>query len=249
MELVITLLSGLFLLIGTVIVFLIKDNHRIIDFSISVAFGVIIMLIGLELIPESYELISSHFKFPANIVTIIGFILLGIVLLKVLDLFIPDHEIENNTERAKTENFLHIGVVSSVALILHNVIEGMAIYSTVSASSEMGFLIMIGVGLHNIPLGMIVTSTLYDFNKSKKKTFLILCAISLSTLLGGIIMIFLEPFITEFVLGILLCITLGMLIYIAVFELLTEMIHSKKKCSIFGIILGIVIFLLSLLFE
>lgn len=249
MGLLITLFSGLFLLMGMFIVFLTKDNHKIVEFSISVAFGVIVMLIGIELMPESYELISSYFRFPANIITIIGFVLLGIILLKILDLFIPDHEVENDTEKAKTENFLHIGVVSSIALILHNIIEGMAIYSTVSASSEMGFLIMIGVGLHNIPLGMIVTSTLYDFNKSKKKTFFVISSISLSTLLGGIIMIFLKPFISEFVLGILLCITLGMLIYISVFELLTEMFHSKNKSSLYGIILGIIIFLLSSLFE
>lgn len=248
MELIITLLSGLFVLLGTLIVFIIKDNHRIVDFSISIAFGVMIMLIGMELVPEAYELISNHFQFPYHLLLMIGSILLGILILKILDLFIPDHEIESHSKKSETDNFLHIGIVSSVALILHNIIEGMAIYSTVSAS-EIGFLIMIGVGLHNIPLGMIITSTLYDFNKSKKKTFAILFLISLSTLLGGIIMVFLSPFISEVMLGILLCLTLGMLIYIAIFELLSEMLHSKKKSSIVGIILGIAIFLISSLFE
>ena len=39
---------------------------------------------------------------------------------------------------------------------MHNFIEGMAIYSSVNSSLELGILISIGVGLHNIPMGWLL---------------------------------------------------------------------------------------------
>ena len=126
----------------------------------------------------------------------------------------------------------------------------MAIYSTMKTSFDMGILVTIGVGLHNIPMGMIVSSTFYKANKNLKKTVLFTSLIALSTFLGGLIMFALSNYITNLLLGILLCITLGMIIYIVVFELLSEILHNKnKKESFIGIAFGILIFILSSFFE
>ena len=249
MGLLFTLITGLFLLLGMAVIFLTKNNRKIVDFSISMAFGVIVLLIVAELLPESYEMMSQVFSFPQNIVMLIGFVGLGILLLKVLDLFIPDHDTDTKNE-ASTENLLHIGIVSGIALILHNIIEGMAIYSAVATDTSMGFLMTVGVGLHNIPMGMVVTSTLYQSSTSKKKTILFVFVTALSTFIGGILMFLLSGAISNFVLGILLSVTLGMLIYIVLFELLEQIWHNRNsKITIFGIVAGIIIFLLTLLFE
>ena len=163
---------------------------------------------------------------------------------------IPSQDLKREIEKEINENFLHIGIVSSIALVLHNLIEGMAIYSTMKTSFDMGILVTIGVGLHNIPMGMIVSSTFYKANKNLKKTVLFTSLIALSTFLGGLIMFALSSYITNLLLGILLCITLGMIIYIVVFELLSEILHNKnKKESFIGIAFGILIFILSSFFE
>ena len=249
-SLIMTLLTGLFMLIGLIIIMCTKNNEKVVNFSISMAFGVMAMLIVLELIPESHELISETFKYPLNILVIIGFTILGIIILKILDKFIPDHEIDEDNEKEINENFLHIGIVSSIALVLHNLIEGMAIYSTMKTSFDMGLLVTIGVGLHNIPMGMILSSTFYKANNNFKKTILFTSLIAISTFIGGLIMFILSSHITNLLLGILLCITLGMLIYIVLFELLGEIIHNKNnKQSIIGIVFGILIFLISSFLE
>lgn len=249
MSLLFTLGTGIFMILGMLIVFLTKNNRKVIDFSIAIAFGVMTMLISLELLPEAYETMKECIPFPQNILFIIGFVGLGILLLKILDLFIPDHDV-NQENTITLENLFHIGIVSSIALILHNIIEGMAIYSAVTKDYSMGFLIMIGVGLHNIPMGMVVTSTLFQENSSKKKTILLVFCIALSTFFGGLIMLLLSELITSFVLGILLSITLGMLLYIAIFELLEEIIHNHNlKTTIIGIVFGIMVFLLTLFLE
>ena len=122
-SLVMTLVTGLFMLIGLIIITFTKNNEKVVNFSISMAFGVMVMLVILELIPESYELVSDSFNKPLNFVIIFLFILIGIIILKILDKFIPDHDIEEENEKEINENFLHIGIVSSIALVLHNLIE------------------------------------------------------------------------------------------------------------------------------
>lgn len=242
-----TLLAGISILIGALIVFLLKNNKKLTDFSISMAVGVMVTLLIFEMIPESFELLSEKFPFSTNIIIVIALALIGILILKILDLFIPDHD---HDENVSNKNLFHIGLVSSIALILHNLIEGMAVYSTAMTDQSLGVLLTIGISLHNIPLGIMVTSTLYKANNSKKKTVLVLLAIALSTLVGGLLMFALANVINDVVRGILLSITLGMLIYIILFELLSEMITIKdKKITFLGLAVGIITFLVTLFFE
>lgn len=249
-SLMMTLLAGLFIMIGYIIVMLIKNNDKVVQFSISMAFGVMVTLVLIELIPEAYEIMGEKFNEITGILIIIFLVFLGIGILKILDKFVPDHDIEEENEKEINENLVHIGMVSSIALILHNLIEGMAIYSSALTSFEMGLLVTLGVGFHNIPMGMVISSTFYKGNNNLKKVTFIMIIISISTFIGGLLMFFMSKYITELVLGVLLCLTLGMIIYIVIFELLGEIIHNKnKKISILGIIFGILIFLVSLFLE
>lgn len=134
------------------------------------------------------------------------------------------------TNKELKDNLVHIGIITSIALILHNIIEGMAIYSSIITETELGIMITLGVGLHNIPLGMVISSTFYQTNQSISKTYLTLGIVSISTFVGGLIMFFLDlTTISEFVLGILLSITLGMLLFISFNELFPRIKESHNK--------------------
>ncbi|MCI9233679.1 MAG: ZIP family metal transporter [Bacilli bacterium] len=249
-ALLLTLILGLFILLGTVVVFITKNNEKFISFSLALAFGVMVSLSIFELIPEAFEHLEGMKEWKIPI--LLGFIILGILVLKLLDHFVPHHTKDEKHHHSKKEHIkhlYHIGVVSSIALILHNLIEGMAIYGTASTSINLGLLVGLGVGLHNIPMGMVIASTFYKSNEDKKKTVMISLGISITTFLGGLIMFFLNGIMKEeLILGILLSTTLGMIIYIALFELLEQILHSKnKKETIVGIILGILILFISLL--
>lgn len=237
MGLLVTLGLGLFIIVGAIITFVSKNNNKFVSFSISLAFSVMIMLMFVDLIPEIKEIFITEFGSLLGIIFALLGVVLGIILLKILDIFIPDHD-GNDKEELK-----HIGLISSIALVLHNVIEGMAIYTSVNNSLGSGLLLCLGIGLHNIPLGMVITSTLYKSNNSIKKTLMLVILVSLSTFLGGLIMMILSgALVNELILGILLSITLGMLIYISVFELLPKMLELKNKKSIIsGILTGIVL--------
>lgn len=248
-ALLLTLGVGLFIVIGAIIVFVTKNNEKIINLSISMAFGVMVALVFSELIPEAFELMENDNKFLTILIVII-FSVLGVLLLKCLDMFVPHHEHNHHDKHGDLENLEHIGLVSSVALVIHNIIEGMALYGTALSSINLGLMLCIGIGLHNIPMGLVIASTFYKSNKSISKTLLITTGISISTFLGGISMALLNNnIINNFILGVLVCVTLGMIIYIALFELLPKMLCSKeKKTIVLGTSLGILILFISSLF-
>ncbi len=247
MGLLFTLLLGIFILMGAFIVFVSKNNNKFIQFSVSFAFGVILMLISIDLIPETYETIDTG-NGIYNILYIIVGAAIGFLFLKILDTFIPDHEDDIETTEDDERNFRHLGLVSSIALVLHNLVEGMAIYLLVNSDLKAGILASIGVGLHNIPLGMMIASFFYKASNSKKKTFLYLFGISLSTFIGGLaIYFFPSGKVLDLVEGISLCLTLGMLVYILLLELLPKVIHQEnKKITKLGIFLGILLLLFTI---
>lgn len=250
-ALILTLIVGLFILIGSFIGLNYKKNKRFTDFSISIAFGVIVSLILFEILPETYEVLNGQIGMIRTIITIIILSLIGIVGLKILDLFVPHHEHEahhthkHSNDKCHNEHLHHIGIISSVAVIAHNLIEGMSLYLVAKTSLISGLLLCIGIGLHNIPMGLVISSTLTSSNYSKEKTLKISLIVSLATFVGGFI-IFLLGGVNELIEGILLGLTLGMLIYISIFELFHQIYHMEnKKIAKLGIILGVVLLVIS----
>lgn len=246
--LVATLVLGIFIIIGSGIVLISKNTEKFITFSIALAFGVMLTLVIIDLVPEAIAAFEFENKLYTYLV-VIFLSLIGFIILKILDCFIPDHDDDLTTDEDDDKNLVHIGFVSSIALVIHNIVEGMAIYLLINSDFKAGLMACFGVGLHNIPLGMIITSAFYKGNGNLKKTMLIISFISLSTFIGGIVMstsIF--NGILEIIEGVSLAFTIGMLLYIAIMELLPKVIHSKyKNITGFGVSLGVLLLLVTLI--
>lgn len=250
-ALILTILVGLFILLGSIFGIVFKNNKKIIDFSISIAFGVIITLIAIELIPEILEISLENLGVWKGVLISSILAFLGFVILQQLDMFIPHHEEDGHNHKhvhsCHDERLKHIGIITSITLILHNVIEGMGLYVTTVSSVKMGLILCIGIGLHNLPMGLVITSTLIN-EYSKRKIIIISLIVSLSTTLGGLFIV-LSGINNELIMGLLLAVTLGMLIFIAFFELLEQVLRIEdKKTSLIGIISGIIILIISVMF-
>lgn len=249
-ALLITLIAGLLFLIGTLIIKKVKNKDIVFKFSSALAFSVIFCLIILDIIPEITESFKS-FGFNKQIIYFLSFTLIGIIILKILDNLVPvhshHHEVNEKNNIEHNNHIYHIGLVTSIALMLHNIIEGMAIFTISLSNIKLGLMMCIGVGLHNIPLGMEISSSLDYSNKKLLNKVIIYILLSLSTVLGGFIIILFNN-INNILLGILLSITCGMLIYILCFELLNEVkANIKSKSTILGLIVGILMMLITIL--
>ncbi len=243
--LVLTLLLGFFIIVGALIAFFFENSEKFIEFSIALALGVIGMLLIGDIIPEAYEAIDTG-NIIMNIL-ILGFgTIIGFLLLRILDHFIPDHEDDLTTTEDNDRNLNHIGLVSSIALVIHNIVEGIAIYTLYNTDPKAGIMAGIGVGLHNIPLGMVIASTFYQYNKDKMKTGIILIGISLSTFLGGLIMgVFHIHEVLHLIEIVSLSVTIGMLLYISIMELVPKVKHCiYKKATVVGLITGVILLLI-----
>lgn len=237
--LILTLIAGLFFLIGGLISLKIKNKEKLHIFSIALAFIIIINLLVMDLIPEILELLESYdLSFKILIIAIFG--ILGVLVLKVLDFFIPAHHHEHHDDELdKSEHISHIkhiGTLTLISLILHNLLEGFAIAGMALNDFKVGLMICISVALHNIPLGTTIFSSL-DIHKNK----ILISVLTLSSFVGGLIFLIIGN-ISDLVLAVISVITLGMLIYISLLELLPEIWQNKKKKeTIVGLIIGMII--------
>lgn len=246
-SLLLTLFVGLFILVGIVLGNYFKKNKKFVDVSIGIAVGVMSLLLIKEIVPHSYELLESSTKQTSIIILIIGAIV-GFLILKLLDMFVPHHEHESSHQHkhknddCHNEHLEHVGILASVAIVIHNIIEGMTLYVTSLQDFHSGLLLCLAIGLHNIPLGIIISSTI----QNKKDMVINSIVLSISTFIGGLIMFSISQVITNVLVGILLSVTFGMLIYILFMELLPQIIHSKeKRYHIIGIIIGVLLLIIS----
>ena len=112
------------------------------------------------------------------------------------------------------------------------------------SSFEKGAIFALGISLHNIPMGMLIYSSLADSKKAKK--IAVFASVTVSTLIGGILMKLIAKHLTENVISCLVAMASGMIIYIIFLELIPHVIKTKPaKISIIGIITGFLIVLLS----
>lgn len=228
-----TSIAGLFFLIGAVLAYVGKKKKGLVDFSLGLSFSVMVLLLAFDIVPEVLELLEKK-----GTIFMYVFIAIGIIMLKLLDLLVPhhDHEAEIKTHE---RHLKHIGIISSLALVVHNVIEGIAIYNITLLDFKAGMLMAIGVGLHNIPFGIEIMATLSDEKKKKSHVLWYIIGLTLSTVLGALIMLIFKS-VSDFVLGSLMSLAIGMIIYLVLFEILGELLSIKdKKYSRAGLLIGV----------
>ena len=237
-SLLVTLLAGVFILIGIILGYCLKKKDKFIDISIGLAFSVMVILAFSHILPECYEALDK------NILRVLIYMLIGFMLLRLLDHLVPHHEHEEHSHKHEchTEHLEHVGILTAVAIVIHNIIEGMTLYITSTNDFKSGILLAIAIGLHNIPLGIMISSTL----KGKKQIIINSIILTLSTFVGGLIIFFITSNINEMIVGCLLAITVGMISYIIKDELLPSIIKgNNKKYNVLGMIIGIVILIIS----
>ena len=228
----VTFLSGLSFCIGYLITKLFENKKKLIIFSIGFAFSILIGLALFDLLPECFELFNKWYIVPM-------YVLVGVFILKAFDLLLPNHEHTDNSKHIE-----HISLISCIAIILHNIIESTAIYTTGVKDIRMGVLMAIGVSCHNIPLGIQITS----LTKSNKKSMIMISLLALSSVVGILVFQILNIQLTDNIAGALISITLGMLMYIVFFELFCEVKkYIKTKEMFYGLFFGIAVIVLSLL--
>lgn len=229
----ITTIAGLSTLLGIIPIFIkYKNTNNIINISLSFASGVMLSVSIFSLLPESIELLSKKYNYLGIILLTIIFTLIGILIASTLDKIFK-----------KIDNKLYkLGIINCLALIIHNIPEGILTFSTTTTNISLGITLALSIMFHNIPEGISISIPIYYSTKSKLKAFIYTFISGISELLGAIITyIFLFKFINITFISITLTLTFGIMSYISIFELLPNAIsYNNRKVTLIAFILGFI---------
>jgi ZIP family zinc transporter len=180
----------------------------------------------------------------------------GVLFILGIDRLVPDVEnphIAHLQEDAKNfvsnERLKRIGLISALAIGVHNLPEGLATFFSAYEDTRLGIPIAIAVALHNIPEGISVAVPIYAATGSRKKAFWISMASGIAEPVGALLAFtFLAPYLGPGLLGIVLAGVSGVMVFLSVDILVPNAKkYEDKHDSVYGLIAGMAIMAVTLL--
>ena len=236
-------LAGISTLIGALIIFLDKrKNNKIVTISLSFAAGVMICVSLTDLLPNSFNMILKNTNFFPKLILTLIFMVIGIIISMLIDKYLPS-EYENKDNKG----LYKIGIISMVAIVLHNIPEGIATFITSSNNITLGITLSLAIALHNIPEGISIAVPIYHSTNNKLKAIMYAFISGMSEVIGSVLAyLFLAPFINEHIMAALYAIIAGIMIHISVYELIPG---AYKESTLKGVlkyfIIGMVVMIIS----
>lgn len=254
---------------GALVLFKKKISSNFLAGALGLSAGVMIFISLAELFPEAQAMITATGMPHGKIFVLLAFFV-GMGIITLIDFAVPDYEnpheasglsLDTRTaavgvlEQAGNEKALHrLGLMSALAIAIHNFPEGIATFIGALNDPEMGAGITFAIAIHNIPEGIAVAIPIYYATKSKGKALLYATLSGLSEPVGallcwGIAAIFgIELTGGSPAFPLVLAAVAGIMIYISLDELLpTAEKYGKHHIAITGVIGGMAIMGISLL--
>ncbi|WP_273319554.1 ZIP family metal transporter [Vallitalea guaymasensis] len=225
-------LTGLIgLSLGVIMTYRISDRGKRFE-GVMLAFtaGLMLAIVSFELLPKAFEIGGLK----------IGLIGIGIGIMFVIVL--EDYLDKSKKIQKDTDNrYIKSAILLSIAFMIHNIPEGIAIGSMIGISDSEGLRFAFAILVHNIPEGMIIAMPLIKSKVRMVYILLIVSFISLSMGIGAIIGLTLSQVSPECI-SISLGIAGGIMLYVTTGEIIVKSMNQWKGRSItISIILGMIL--------
>lgn len=238
---IITFIAGISTLLGGFIPFLkINNKDKIILTSLGFASGIMISISILDLLPSSFSYLFTNYNLIKGLFLIVLSFFLGIITFSLLDKLLSKD----------VDNLYRVGIFSMIAIILHNVPEGIITFILSTSDVRLGLFLGISIALHNIPEGISVMVPVYYGSNNFKKAFLYTLIAGIAEPIGGVVFYLLfKNYISNCMLGFLFSFIAGVMIYLSIKELLPKSLEYKNgRLTLFSFMIGIIFFLIVHLF-
>ena len=255
---------------GALVLFKKKLSSNFLAAALGLSAGVMIFISLAELYPEAQAEImaiapESHGR---SFVLIAFFVGMGIITL--IDFLIPEYEnpheapgLSLSDKTAAVDMMEHtgnaaalkrLGIMSALAIAIHNFPEGVATFIGALNDPEMGAGITFAIAIHNIPEGIAVAIPIYYATRSKGKALLYATLSGFSEVIGALLCLAVTSVFGIEITGssmafpLILSAVAGIMIYISLDELLpTAEKYGKHHIAIAGVVAGMAIMGVSLL--
>lgn len=270
-ALLLTLIAGGATGIGGALVLFKKNiSSNFLAGALGLSAGVMIFISLAELLPEAQSAIAANGSLTyGEACTLLAFFA-GMGIIMLIDFLVPEYENPHEAsglslnahtpavgmlEHTSGLQALHkLGIMSAIAIAIHNFPEGIATFIGALSDPEMGAGITFAIAIHNIPEGIAVAIPIYYATKSKGKALLIATLSGLSEVIGALLcwgvtaVLGIELTGDGAVFPLILAAVAGIMIYISLDELLpTAEKYGKHHIAIAGVISGMAIMGISLL--
>ena len=239
-SLLLTLISGLSTLLGTIFIFFkIKRVEEFIIIILSISMSFLTLISIFELIPNSLiNLINNYKIFYGLIISILVFIL-G---------YLTIDKIESNI-KTNNNSLYKIGILSMISLMIHNFPEGIAVFISTYTNINIGFKLFIAILLHNIIEGSLIAVPLYYSGKSRGEVVFLTLISGISEPFAALLSyLFLKGHINNLITSYILLFVSGLMISLVINDIYKEIIkYNKNKYIIYGLIIGIILYITLLL--
>ncbi len=257
-----TLFAGLSTGIGSLIALYSKrTNTKFLSFALGFSAGVMIYVSFVEIwVKAKDSLTASLGVVTGNWVTVASFFG-GMLLIAVIDKLVPSGEnphearkVEELSDEAraveqKKGKLMRMGLMSALAIAIHNFPEGLATFTSALKDPSLGIAIAVAIAIHNIPEGLAVSVPIYFATGNRKKAFWYSFLSGISEPAGALLgFVLFSTFFNDVTYGILFALVAGIMVFISLDELLpTAREYGESHISIYGLVSGMAVMAVSLL--
>ncbi len=221
---------------GSLMVFFVKNkiSRKVEILILGFAAGVMIAASVWSLIIPAIEMSKGLTWLPASIGLTIG-----ILFFFFIDYFLKKKKIN---ESASLDKMM-------LAITIHNIPEGCAVgiifasfllYHNVSLATC--YALSIGIGIQNIPEGLIVSLPIKNRGETKFKAFIYGIISAVFELLGAVVTLMFSK-VVGVILPYLLAFAAGAMIYVVIIELVPES-TEENKLNVIGFLIGFIIMMI-----
>lgn len=219
----------LFLISATGLVLYIFDriNRRILNLLIGLGAGSMLAVSLAHILPEALEISEN------TIYAFIGGFLLIYIVEELLTPHSHDHAHGDHTHEDPHEHYEHVALVSWIAIFIHTLFDGLGIRAGFGLSETIGYTVLIGVAIHQIPVSLSLAAIFRESKIQKKTQLILLVAFALAAPLGFFLSDLFLSHSSEMITALATAFAGGSLLYVATADLL-PVIHAegKRKLSV-----------------
>lgn len=256
---------------GALILFRQKLSSNFLAAALGLSAGVMIFISLAELYPEAQAAIDASDAVRNGKTWVLLSFFTGMGIITLIDFLIPEYENPHEATglsldaRTAATDMIHrngrslqslqkLGIMSALAIAIHNFPEGMATFIGAMNDSQTGAGITFAIAIHNIPEGIAVAIPIYYATRSRSKALLYATVSGLTEPAGAAVCYGLaSAFGIRIADGspafpLILAAVAGIMIYISLDELLpTAEKYGKHHVAIAGVVSGMAIMGISLL--
>ena len=225
-------------------------TDKIVSIFLSLAGGVMVSIVLIELIPEAIE-------YSNVAIATIGLVLGGLLVMGlhgIMDRISKLGKFKTHSSYAEffhsdgildnKKSLIRSGMIMLFAIALHNVLEGLAMGAAGYHDAALGITIATMIALHNIPEGMAISAPLISGGMSKIKTLILVMLTGATTVIGAIAGVLIGG-ISYMALALSFSIAGGAMLYVVFGEILPQsIVTSKDKVPAVFALVGIIVGLL-----